>query len=337
MAVKWGILSTARINLRFIAGARKVDGVQIAAVASRSAEAAHRYAGEHQIERAYGSYEDLLADPDLDAIYVSLPNALHLTWARRALQAGKHVLCEKPLGRRGAEVQEAFELAEREKRLLMEAFMYRHHPQTQTAKRMVDDGAIGRLRLVKGAFGFLAADAGNIRLRAALEGGALMDVGCYCVNAARLLAGEPERVAAEQVRGGDGVDVVFAGTLRCPGDVLAQFDSGLAVYPRDLLEVVGDRGVLAVDDPWHCRDPGITLVRDGRTERIGIAPADPYTLEAANFSAAIRDETAPLLGREDAVGQACVIEALYEAADRGRVVEVELPKPPVDLEQAQES
>ena len=322
VAVKWGIISTARINRLFLSGARQSRSVEIAAVASREEASAQRYATENQIDRAYGSYEALLADPEIEAVYVSLPNSLHLVWTMNALAAGKHVLCEKPLGRRAAEVASAFDLAEQRRLVLMEAFMYRHNPQTRRVTELVGGGAIGRLRLIRGSFSFVANDPTDVRLCAALDGGALMDVGCYCLNGARLIAGEPERVSAEQVLGGDGVDVAFTGMLRFPGDVLAQFDAGLALAARDELEVVGDDGSLFLDDPWHCRDPVIDLRRGGELQRIEFEPVDSYMLEAENMSAAIRGDAEPLLGRADAVSQAHAIEALYEAADTGQVVPV---------------
>jgi D-xylose 1-dehydrogenase (NADP+, D-xylono-1,5-lactone-forming) len=324
VAVQWGILSTARINGQFLAGARQADNVEIAAVASRELQSAQRYASEHGIARAYAGYDALLADSDVEAVYISLPNSMHLEWTLRALRAGKHVLCEKPLGRRAADVSAAFDLAEQEGRLLMEAFMYRHNPQTRRLTELVASGAVGRLRMVRGAFSF-AATPGDVRLSPALDGGALMDVGCYCVSGARLLAGEPERVSAEQVLGGDGVDVSFLATMRFADDVLAHFDAGLALDPRDELEVVGDRGSIFLDDPWHCRVPMIQLRRDGRVERVELEPVDSYGLEAENMSGAIRGEQPLLLGRDDALGQARTIEALYEAADTGRVVTVSRP------------
>jgi D-xylose 1-dehydrogenase (NADP+, D-xylono-1,5-lactone-forming) len=322
VAVNWGILSTARINDLFIAGARQSPDVEVLAVGGRDRQRVEAYAKERGIERAHGSYEDLLADPEVEVVYISLPNSMHVEWSIRALEAGKHVLCEKPLSRRTAEVERAFAVAEREGRVLMEAFMYRHHPQSARVLELIDQGAIGRLRLVRGAFSFSAGDAANIRLSAALDGGALMDVGCYCVSGARLIAGEPERVSAEQTIGGDGVDVVFAGTMRFPGEIVAHFDAGLALAPRDELEVVGENGSLFLDDPWHCREPVIELRRDAEVERIELPRADPYRLEAENMSAAVRGELPALLGRDDALGQARAIEALYEAADGGRVVPI---------------
>ncbi len=320
MPVKWGIISTAAINRLFLAGVRQSSVVEILAVASREQASAEQYARAYDIERAYGGYDSLLADPDVEVVYISLPNSLHVEWAVRALEAGKHVLCEKPLSRHVTEVQRAFDVAEREGRLLMEAFMYRHNPQTKRLKELVDDGAVGRVRMIRGAFSFVAGDPANVRLAGGLDGGALMDVGCYCVSGARLLAGEPERVSAEQSLGGDGVDVAFAATMRFKGDLLAHFDAGLALANRDELEVVGDAGALFLDDPWHCRKPVIELRRDDGVERIELDAVDSYRLEAENLSAAIRGDGAPLLGREDAICQARTIEALYQSADSGQMV-----------------
>jgi predicted dehydrogenase len=320
MAVKWGIMSTARINRLFLDGARQSSEVAVLGVASRSQAGAEEYAREHDIERAYGSYEALLADPEIEAVYISLPNSLHVEWSVRALDAGKHVLCEKPLSRVAADANRAFDAADQHDRLLMEAFMFRHNPQTARLKQMVSDGAVGRLRMIRASFSFATSDPANVRLSPALDGGGLMDVGCYCVSGARLLAGEPERVAAEQALGGDGVDVAFAGTMRFADDVIAHFDCGLALAARDELEVVGDAGALFLDDPWHCRRPVVELRRDDGTERIELEPVDSYMLEAENFSAAIRGEAQPLLGRDDALGQARTIEALYRSAQTGEMV-----------------
>jgi predicted dehydrogenase len=319
-AVKWGIMSTAHINRLFLAGAREAEGVQLVAVASRDKARAEEYAREQRIPNAHGSYDELLADPEVEAVYIPLPNSMHVEWSVRALQSGKHVLCEKPLSRRAEEVEHAFDVAEREGRLLMEAFMYRHNPQTRRLTALVADGAVGRVRMIRAGFGLVAHDPANVRLQAVLDGGGLMDVGCYCVSGARLIAGEPERVSAEQALGGDGVDVAFAAIMRHQNDVLSHFDAGLALDSRDLFEVVGDAGSLRLEDPWHCRNPAIQLRRGDQTERIEIEPANSYRLEAENFSAAIRGEAAPLLGRDDALGQARTIEALYRAAESGQAI-----------------
>jgi D-xylose 1-dehydrogenase (NADP+, D-xylono-1,5-lactone-forming) len=320
MPVKWGILSTARINQLFLAGVRDSTDVEVVAVASRTRDAAERFAHDHGIERAFGSYEALLADPEVEALYIPLPNSLHIDWSVRALEAGKHVLCEKPLSRRAEDVGRAFDVAEREGRLLMEAFMYRHHPQTRRLLQLIKEGTLGRVRMIRASFGFLLRAESDVRLNASLDGGALMDVGCYCVHAARMIGGEPARVSGERALGGEGVDVVFTATMHFAGDVLAHFDAGLAVAPRDELEVIGEEGSLFLDDPWHCRHPLIEVRRDGRTERVEVDSADPYRLEAENMSAAIRGEAPLLLDREDAVGQARAIEALYESAETGQAV-----------------
>ena len=320
MTVNWGFLSTARINRLVLAGARESERVDVVAVASRDRERAEAYARENQIERAHASYEALLADPEVEAVYISLPNSLHVEWSIRALQAGKHVLCEKPLSQRPAEVEEAFDAAEQAGLVLMEAFMYRHNPQTARLQELVGSGAIGTLQLVRAAFSFPLADAANVRLNAALDGGSLMDVGCYCVSGARLLAGEPERVYGEQVVGESGVDVLFSGTMRFHGGVIAQLDCGLRMPNRDELEAVGDAGSVFLDDPWHCRTPVLRLRREGGDEEIAVEAADSYRLELENVSDAIRGDAAPLLGREDAVAQARAIEALYRSAEEGRPV-----------------
>jgi D-xylose 1-dehydrogenase (NADP+, D-xylono-1,5-lactone-forming) len=227
------------------------------------------------------------------------------------------VLCEKPLARTAAEAAEAFDVAERAGRLLMEAFMYRHSSQTRWLVELVAEGAIGRLRLIRAAFSFFLADPENVRLRPDVEGGALMDVGCYCVSGARLLAGEPERVYAEQVLGPTGVDISLAATLRFADGVLGELDCGLVFPERDELEAVGENGSLFLDDPWHARRPVIELRRDGAVERIEVERVDAYRLELENLSDAIRGRGEPLLGRDDAVGNAAVIEALYLSAATG--------------------
>jgi predicted dehydrogenase len=323
--VRWGVLSTARINELVLAGARESDALEVVAVASREQASADAYAREHAIPRAHGSYDALLADPQVEAIYISLPNSLHVEWSIRALEAGKHVLCEKPLSARPAEVERAFDTAERCGRLLMEAFMWRHNPQTARLLTLLGEGAIGRLAMVRASFGFHLSDPANVRMRRELEGGSLMDVGCYCVSAVRLLCGEPVRVSGEQCIGGDppsrgagGIDVAFAGVLAFEGDVLAHFDSGFAFSPPDELSLFGELGSMRLADPWHARSPGIELRRgSGAVEHVAIAPANSYRLELENLSAAIRGEGQPLLGRDDALGQARTIAALYASADAG--------------------
>jgi D-xylose 1-dehydrogenase (NADP+, D-xylono-1,5-lactone-forming) len=319
-AVKWAIMSTANINRKVIPAARASPKVDLVAVASRDQTRADEYARTWEIQRAYGSYDALLADSDVEAVYLSLPNSMHCAWAIKALEAGKHVLCEKPLSRDAGEVEAAFDAADRAGRLLSEAFMYRHNPQTKRAKQLVDEGAIGELRLIRSAFSYALYDEDNIRLRPALDGGALMDVGCYAVSGSRLLGGEPEKVYGEAWFGPSGTDWVFVGMLRFPHNVVALFDSGTAMTARDELEAIGSDGSLFLDDPWHCTQPGIELRRDGRVERIAFDPVDSYRLELENLSDAIRGDGELLLGREDAVAQARALEALHDSATRGAAV-----------------
>jgi len=321
-AVSWGFLSTANINDKLLPGAEASPDVELVAVASRDLGRAEAYARERGIERAYGSYEDLLADPKIEAVYISLPNSMHVEWSIQALEAGKHVLCEKPLSRHPEDVERAFDAAEKAGRILMEAFMYRHNPQTKRLKELVEGGAIGRLRLVRAAFSFPLDDAANVRLNDELEGGGLMDVGCYCISGSRLLAGEPESVYGEQVGAPSGVDELFTGTLRFAADVLAEIDCGLVLPERDELEAIGEEGSIFLDDPWHCRKPVIEVRREEGTERIELEPEDSYRLQLENMSAAIRGRAEPLLGREDALGQARAIEALYRSADEGRAISI---------------
>jgi predicted dehydrogenase len=318
--VRFGVLSTADINEKVLDGAAASDRVEIAAVASRNPDRADEYARAHGIGRAYGPYDALLADPELEAIYVSLPNSLHVEWSVRALEAGKHVLCEKPLSRREADVERAFDVADRAGRLLAEGFMWRHNPQTAKLEELIGSGAIGELRQIRATFSFTLTDAQNIRLRDDVEGGALMDVGCYCVSGARLLGGEPDAVFGLQLTGPTGVDVRFVGVLRFPNDVIAQFHCGFDLPSESRLEPIGSGGSIVVRDPWHARNPGLEVRRDDESEWVDIELANSYRLELENLADAIRGVGEPLLGRDDAVGQARVIEALYRSAATGAVV-----------------
>jgi predicted dehydrogenase len=320
MAVAWGLLSTARINLRIIEAARETDKAEVVAVASRNSERAEAYAREHGIARAHGSYESLLDDDGVDAVYISLPNGMHVEWTLRALDAGKHVLCEKPLSRDPGAVEQVFERAEERGLLVSEGFMWRHHPQTAKLVELAAEGVIGRLRLVRATFSFTLAgeySADDSRLDPALDGGALMDLGCYCVSAIRLLGGEPERMQGQAALSPSGVDVCFAATLGLPRDVLAHFDVGFVLPRRADLEVVGEDASLFVDSPWHPSGTGIELRRpeDDTVERelFPVEPVDSYLLELENVSDAIRGEGELLLGREDALGQARALGALHRS------------------------
>ena len=321
-----GLLSTANINGEILAGAALSDTVEVVAVGSRDRARAESYAAEHGLARAHGSYEELLADPEVDAVYVSLPNGMHHEWTMNAIAAGKHVLCEKPYTRAAAEVEQAFEAADAAGVVLMEAFMYRHHPQTLKVRELVAEGAVGRLCAVKTTFTFPLADLSNVRALPELGGGALMDVGCYCVSGIRLLAGEPEHVRGEQVTGTTGIDMGFHGTLRCANDVVGQFEASFRSPKRQRLEVVGEDGVMTVEAPWRVDWGGaVTLSRRtggeeaSSVQAIEVPQANSYRLELENLADAIHGRAPQLLGREDALGQARTIEALYRSAAEGRM------------------
>jgi xylose dehydrogenase (NAD/NADP) len=317
MGMRLGIVSTADINRKVIPGAHASDKIDLVAVASRDQARAEEYAAKSEIPRAYGSYEAMLEDPELDAVYISLPNTMHREWSIRSLEAGKHVICEKPFSKRPEDVEAAFDAAERAGLLLTEAFMYRHNPQTARLTELVRQGAIGDLRVVRSAFSYSLYDTENIRLRTDVEGGSLMDVGCYCVSGSRLLAGEPESVQGQAYVGPSGTDWVFSAVLRFPGDVHALFDCGTCLPERDELEAIGTEGSLFLDDPWHCTEPVIELRRGGDVERIELEPVDSYRLELENLADAIAGEAPLVLGREDALGQARTIEALFRSAETG--------------------
>jgi xylose dehydrogenase (NAD/NADP) len=322
VGIAWGILSTARIGGRLIEGARASRDADVVAVGSRSEAAARRFADVHGIARAHGSYEALLADPDIEAIYIPLPNAMHVEWTRRALQAGKHVLCEKPMDRRPEQVARAFDLAEERGLVLSEAFMWRHNPQTVRLQALLREGAVGDVRLIRACFSFMLAGDGDVRLDAEQHGGALMDVGCYAVSGARLVAGgEPLSVAAQVATAAAGVDMRLTGLLRFEG-VLAIVDCGLDLPSRSELEICGSEGRIVLTDPWHCIDPKIVVERGYEREVVDVERADSYRLELDDMAAAIRGERAPLLGRADALGQARTIEALYRSAAAGHAVAV---------------
>lgn len=314
-SLRWGVLSTARITDKLQS---QTEGkMNWFAVASRDAARAAQHAKEHGYERSYGSYEALLADPDVDAIYNPLPNGLHVPWSIKALEAGKHVLCEKPLTWSVKEAGMVFDLAEGQGKLLAEAFMWRHHPQVAKARELIATGKIGDLHQLRASHSFYLDDPSDVRLQLELEGGALQDLGCYCISGVRTLGGaEPERVYGEAQMTDGGVDLTFSATLRMPGDVLAVIDCSFAGGPRtERLEAVGTLGTIALNDPWHAVEPIVELITESGAEEFDCGqPYSNYLLEMRNFEAAVASEDKPLLGREDAVAQARVLEALYASA-----------------------
>jgi D-xylose 1-dehydrogenase (NADP+, D-xylono-1,5-lactone-forming) len=312
--VRWGLLSTARINEAILTGAAGTDTAEIVAIASRDRSRADEYAREHRLARAYGSYEALLEDDEIEVVYNSLPNSLHVEWSLRALEAGKHVLCEKPMDKRPDEVERAFDTADKAGRLLMEAFMYRHHPQTHKLAEIVRSGAIGELRQLRSVLSWTLMEPTDVRLLPELDGGALMDLGCYCVSMQRLLAGEPELVFGQQRTGPTGVDLGFTALMRFGGDVLGEFHCGFDLPQESGIQAIGSDGFAVVSDPVSCRDPHVEL----NGERIDVDDGDRYFLQVENFSRSVRGEAEPLLGREDALAQARAIAALYRSAEDGR-------------------
>ena len=319
-SVRWGVLFTALINTKVLRGAALSVDVDVVAVASRDPARAEQYAAQWGIGRAYGSYDELLAAADIDAVYVPLPNGLHHEWTMRALRAGKHVLCEKPYSPRPEEVEEAFDEADSRGLVLSEAYMYRYNPQTLRVAKLVRDGAIGEVRTIGAAFSWPTDAPGDVRLDPALDGGSLLDVGAYCVSAARLFAGEPERVSALSRLGSSGVDMTFVGLLEHPSGALTHFDCGFHMPDRSHLEIVGTTATIDVTDPWHCFTPRILVMpQDGLPYQVDVPVENSYLLELEQFGRAIRGEPHELLGRADARGQSRTIAALLRSARNGSI------------------
>jgi predicted dehydrogenase len=312
--IGFGLLGTGGITAKLLAGASESEDVEVVAVGSRDLARAQAFATANGIPRAHGTYEALLDDSGVDAVYISLPNALHHPWTLTAIAAGKHVLCEKPYTRRPPEVDEAWGAADAAGLVLQEAFMWRHTPQAAKIVELLP--RLGGLKTIRATFSFRIASEDNIRLSAPLDGGSLMDVGCYCVSGSRLIAGaEPVRVHGEQFVGPSGVDRRFSGLLRFPDGLTATFTSGFESL-HESLEVIGQDASLRLPDPWHSRS-GLLYLDD---QEIRVDAPNPYRCELEDMAAAIRGERAPRLGRADALGQARTIEALYRAAEAGESV-----------------
>ena len=325
---RWGILSTANIaKKRFIPGVRAGSEGTVVAIASRDADRARAAASELAIPRAHGSYEALLADSEVDGVYIALPNSLHAEWTIAAARAGKHVLCEKPLARRAAVVERMVAACREAGVLLMEAFMWRHHPQHARVKELVAAGTIGEPSIVRGTFGWAMTPerraSGDVRLRADLEGGALMDVGCYPLNAARFLfEAEPvEVVALQRVDPEHGVDTAFAAAIRFPGGRLAVIDTSFDVLRTFRYEVAGPLGSIVAERAFQPADEPapIRILRDGEEDVELVPGADPYAREADHFARSVRAGRL-LPPAEDGLAQARAIEALYRSAESGASV-----------------
>lgn len=339
--VRLGILGTAKIAHGFADGVAGSDSVRIDAVASRSSDSAAAFAAQHGIPRAHGSYEALLDDRQLDAVYIPLPNSLHAPWTERALRAGLHVLCEKPLTVTLAEAQPLFALARASGRVLLEAYPYRYQPQTLRLRQLIDEGAIGQVRLVQAYFGFSLPSgpdlSRNIRLDPALGGGALLDAGCYAVSLARLVAGQrPVSVLAQARWGDSGVDMALTGTVHYEGGVVAQVACAMDTAPHRQALVMGSAGVIETDYLNHtsAARPGHLRLRRGAgwespVEAQSYEAGNGFRLEAEHFARQVmepsfRDGTDTQLSLDNMA----TLEALLRSAREGAPVavpRVELP------------
>ena len=327
-ALRWGIVSTANIGTgKVIPGIQKADRCEVLAIASREIEVARSAAERLAIPKPYGSYEDLLADPDVDAVYIPLPNHLHAEWTIAAARAGKHVLCEKPLAMNAVEAQTMVDACSAAGVRLMEAFMYRLHPSWLAVREVVASGRIGRLRAVQSWFSYFNDDPANIRNIAEFGGGALMDVGCYSVNLSRMLfGGEPDRVEASVTRDADSrVDVLTSAILGF-GDDVATFTCSTRTEPDQRVHVYGTQGRISIGIPFNIPPdlPTKVFVTSGgdapvspATETLTFEPADQYTIQAERFARAVLDDEPVPIPPEDAVANMRVIEAIVEAGERG--------------------
>jgi xylose dehydrogenase (NAD/NADP) len=312
--VRLGILGAGQILERFLPGAERSPSIEVAAIGSRDGERARAVASDRGIPKAYESYDALLADPDVDAVYICLPNSLHHRWTVRSLGAGKHVLCEKPYSTHPADVEAAQDLAYASRLVLTEGFMWRHGPH---ALRFVEElPRVGELRTIRTTFSFQIESEADIRLSRDLAGGSLMDVGTYCVNASRLLAGrEPVAAFGSAWPAPSGVDERFSGILDFGEGLVATFTSGFRSRHSGI-EAIGSDGSLRLDDPFAGRATRLVGSDGFETE---IPQVDPYELELDDFAAAIRGERPVRLGRADMLGQARALGALYRAAETGRL------------------
>jgi predicted dehydrogenase len=323
----WGILGTGNIARQFAAGVAAARRSRLVAVGSRDAGKAEAFARNHNIPRHAGSYDSVLTDKEVQAVYVSLPNNMHHEWTIKVLRAGKHVLCEKPFATSLAEAQEMFDVAKQAGKVLLEAFMYRAHPLTHAVIGAVNSGAIGQVRLIRTSFCFKVSKwQGNIRFDPALHGGVLMDVGCYCTSFSRLFARcEPDRIHAIHHRHESGVEDIVAGTLGFPNGVLASFTCGMSVHADNTASICGSEGYIEIPIPWkpptgatftiarstppRMDDPNVKLPppRETRTVNTG---GELYALEADAFAASVLDSAPPFVTREDTIGNQRVLDEL---------------------------
>jgi xylose dehydrogenase (NAD/NADP) len=322
--LRWGLLSTARINSALIPPLRASKRNRLEAVASRNQATADSYARQWKIPRALGSYEALLNDPEIDVIYNPLPNSLHAEWTVKALHAGKHVLCEKPMVLTLKEADAIIKAAKQAKRVVAEAFMYRHHPQTLKVKELVDSGKLGKLQLIKGSFSFVLSREGDVRLDKALGGGSIWDIGCYPISYTRMIVGaEPLEVFGWQITGPTGIDMSFVGQMRFPNEVHAQFDCSFALPDHWFIEIVGTEGTLNVPSPFKPeKNEKIYLTRGRKTEKIDIKGQELYIGEVEDMADAVLLGKPPRLSLEDSRGNVATILALLKSAKSGTPVSI---------------
>lgn len=325
--VRWGLLSTANINRRLIPPIRAEERGELVAVASRSQASADAYAQEWDIPLAFGSYEEMLASDAVDVVYIGLPNHLHAEWSIKAMQAGKHVLCEKPFVLTMAEMDAVTAVSEETGMVIMEAFMYRHHPQTKIVGKMVKDGRLGDVRVVRGAFSFKLTDLENVRLVPEWGGGCLWDVGCYPLSFAQFVMGSaPEWVVGDQFVNESGVDVVFNGMMHYSGKRVAQITGSFAAPFHTSIEIWGTEGRLELTRPFIGQDgPEQKLTFypvDGAAEEIAVPEKELYLGEVEDMHAAILDGKPTYLTLEETRDHMRTLLALYASAAKNEVVKL---------------
>jgi len=327
--VRWGVLSTADIGLnKVIPAMQRSELCHILGIASRDADRARAAAERSGIPRSYGSYESLLADPEIEAVYVPLPNHLHVDWSIKAIEAGKHVLCEKPLGLDAADASRLLAVADQHPNLkVMEAFMYRHHPQWQTAKQLAKEGQIGELRTVNTLFSYFLLDPNNVRNMPDIGGGGLMDIGCYCISVARFLFdAEPARVLGMMDYDPElGTDRLTSGMM--------DFDRGTATWtcstqlaPYQRVNICGTEGRIEIEIPFNAppdRPCRLWHERAGETRELNMPICDQYTIQGDLFSRAILDDTDVPTPLADGWANMVVIDAIVQSASDSKWVELE--------------
>jgi len=320
--LNWGLLSTARINRSLIKPIKASKRHHLLAVASRTQESADAYAREWNIPRAHGSYEALLNDPEVDVIYNPLPNHMHAEWSIKAMRAGKHVLCEKPFALTLDEVDAMIAASRETGKVLAEAFMYRHHPQTLRVKQIVESGQLGKIQVIKGEFSFKLDGPDDYRNFKEMGGGSLWDVGCYPISYTRLLVGgEPAEVFGWQVLGPGGSDNTFVGQMRFANGVLAQFDSSFVTPYRVGMEIIGSEAALIIPQPFKPDlNSEIYLHHDGKQERLEVTGQELYLGEVEDMYDAIVDGRPQGMPLGDTRGNIATILNLLKSAETGKSI-----------------